>query len=383
MALATVPSASRRSRRRWWWLVIPVAFALVAGIMAVRVVSCEASPEPFHGHEHFVESVTVGELDGMPVVVSGSRDGSIGVWELATGAAVRGPVDVDVRNTDILLSELAGRAVIVARTFDREIQVWDLDTVEPVGGPIGGDELPLDLAGVAGDGTVVTVVDGDPDYVRRWDLATGGPVGDPIGEDAGAELVSPRVGQIRGREVVAALDEEGTVRVWDLASGELAFAPFRTSATGSLAHLTLGELDGIPVLVTGSSGGFPETTIMAWDLDTGERIGRPLESRGYLASLEVGEVDGDPVIVAGHTDERENRDELTWVWDLASGEQLTEPFGFTPQWSWEDSLGINDQAITEFEGAPVVVVSHDSSIRVWDLRTGDLLVGDPGRLGRC
>ena len=36
-------------------------------------------------------AVAVGELDGRPVVISGSDDGTVRVWDLATGAPVGDP----------------------------------------------------------------------------------------------------------------------------------------------------------------------------------------------------------------------------------------------------------------------------------------------------
>ena len=47
------------------------------------------SGDPFTGHTGAVRAVAVGELDGRPVVVSGSSDGTVRVWDLATGDAGR------------------------------------------------------------------------------------------------------------------------------------------------------------------------------------------------------------------------------------------------------------------------------------------------------
>ena len=47
--------------------------------------------DPFMGHTGAVESVAVGELDGPPVVVSGSSDQTVRVRDLATGEPVGDP----------------------------------------------------------------------------------------------------------------------------------------------------------------------------------------------------------------------------------------------------------------------------------------------------
>ena len=49
--------------------------------------------DPFTGHAGPVSAVAVAELDGRPVVISGSDDRTVRVWDLATGApsATRSP----------------------------------------------------------------------------------------------------------------------------------------------------------------------------------------------------------------------------------------------------------------------------------------------------
>jgi WD40 repeat protein len=40
--------------------------------------------QPLTGHTDFVLAVAVGQLDGRPVIVSGSGDDTVRVWDLAT-----------------------------------------------------------------------------------------------------------------------------------------------------------------------------------------------------------------------------------------------------------------------------------------------------------
>ena len=47
--------------------------------------------DPFTGHTGEVNAVAVGQLDGRTVVVSGSGDRTVRVWDAATGAPVGDP----------------------------------------------------------------------------------------------------------------------------------------------------------------------------------------------------------------------------------------------------------------------------------------------------
>ena len=79
------------------------------------------------GHDGGVSSVAVGELEGRAVIVSGGEDGTVRVWDLATGRPVGEPLrghDGAVRS--VAVGELEGRAVIVSGGEDGTVRVWDL-----------------------------------------------------------------------------------------------------------------------------------------------------------------------------------------------------------------------------------------------------------------
>jgi WD40 repeat protein len=61
--------------------------------------------------------------------------------------------------------------------------------------------------------------------VRVWDLATGAPVGDPFTGHR-ARVVAVAAAELDGRPVVISGSADGTVRVWDLATGAPTGGPF-------------------------------------------------------------------------------------------------------------------------------------------------------------
>ena len=72
------------------------------------------------GHTGWVPAVAAAELDGRPVVISGSSDGTVRVWDLATGAPVGDPFTGHTgRVRAVAAAELDGRPVVISGSSDR------------------------------------------------------------------------------------------------------------------------------------------------------------------------------------------------------------------------------------------------------------------------
>ena len=104
-----------------------------------RVVSAASIVErQLTGHTADVRAVAAAQVDGRPVVVSGSHDGTVRVWDLATGRPIGSLLTGHrrgVRGGD----RAAGRApVVISGSDDKTVRVWDLATGRPVGSPFTG-----------------------------------------------------------------------------------------------------------------------------------------------------------------------------------------------------------------------------------------------------
>ena len=218
-----------------------------------------------------MRSVATAELDGRPAVISGSDDGTVRVWDLATGRPLGDPFtghDGYVRS--VAAAELDGRPVVISGSDDGTVRVWDLATGPPVGSPFTGhSDYVRSVATAELDGRPVVVSGSNDGTVRVWDLATGDPGRRPVHR--------PRRlcdGRWRSGSWTAA-------RWWSPAADEAGAGvgpghrrpvgdPF-TGHTGAVSSVAAAELDGRPVVISGSNDG----TVRVWDLATGAPVGDP------------------------------------------------------------------------------------------------------------
>ena len=91
------------------------------------------------GHTGPVSSVAVGQADGRAIIVSGSNDRTVRVWDAVTGSPVGEPLTGHTgRVTSVAAGQADGRAIIVSGSDDRTVRVWDAVTGSPIGDPLTG-----------------------------------------------------------------------------------------------------------------------------------------------------------------------------------------------------------------------------------------------------
>jgi len=93
------------------------------------------------GHTEPVTSVVVGECEnGRRVIVSGSADCTIRLWDLETGTSLGQPLKGHTAPvTSVAVGECKnGRRVIVSGSDDCTVRLWDMETGASVGEPLEG-----------------------------------------------------------------------------------------------------------------------------------------------------------------------------------------------------------------------------------------------------
>ncbi|GGT72324.1 hypothetical protein GCM10010207_82910 [Streptomyces atratus] len=174
------------------------------------------------GHQGQVTAVATAVVAGRAVAVTGSRDGTAQIWDLATGreacpslhcrtdarTALTVEVDrvatatLDGLEVALLLSELAG---------EQRLLLLDLAT-----GSLTGECVRVAaVAELAGRSVVLTLE--DDRTLRLWNVATG--------EELGSSVPAQLLAGSHGYPAAVRVELGGAVRTWDLAGNELDSAP--------------------------------------------------------------------------------------------------------------------------------------------------------------
>ncbi|CAM3690224.1 trypsin-like peptidase domain-containing protein [Kibdelosporangium persicum] len=267
-------------------------------------------------HDGWVRAVRVGELDGKPIIVSGSEDGTIRIWDATARCQIGEPLVGHLALYAIALTRCDDRQVIVSGGREGTVRVWDLADHSLIGAPLAAhDDTVAALAVGRYDGRTVLATGSWDGKVQVWDLGSREPIGRPF-TGHGDWVSGVAITQIEGRTVVVTGGNDNHVRVWDLADGTEACPPL-TGHTDWLNAVAIGDADGRRLVVSAAYDG----TVRRWDLASGEPVGPPMMGHdGPVHAVATGELDGRPVVASG------GRDGAVLLWDLSTGAPIGAPF---------------------------------------------------------
>jgi hypothetical protein len=322
---------------------------------AATVVAPPVLPRGEHrlvGHTGAVFAVALTEMAGVPVVVSGGRDATVRVWDLATGASVRpaltghaGPVRALATTT------VDGRAVVISGSDDRTVRVWDLASGALIGPPFTGHSYGVcAVATTQLDHRPLVISSSLNDTARAWDLTTG--FAHPLPADrVGYGVLALATAQLQTRLVAVGGGADKTLRMWDVATGT-PVEPRLHGHTRAVRAVAVCDVHGRAVAVSAGD----DHTVRAWDLASGIPVGDPLTGHtGLVHAVATGRHHGRPVAVSA------SHDTTIRIVDLARGVPVGLPLtghrGF-----------VHGVAAAQVGGRLVVAsASHDKTVRIWDL----------------
>ena len=292
--------------------------------------------EPLLGHTRRVGSVAL-SADGA-LLLSGSLDRAVRVWNVSDGACVK---VLAGETSDVNAVALSPDGKVAVSGFGEMTlkaglaRVWDVAAGKPL----------LELAGHEGEVSAVALdarrgrvaTGGADDTVRLWELESGRCLRVLKGHDGWVRAVAFTAD---GSRVVSG-GMDGTVRVWDAVGGTL----LRTLG---------GQADRVYAVATSPDGrwalaGAKSHELRLWDLGSGECV-RVFEGHD-------GVVRGAAFLPDGRWALSASEDKTVRMWELATGRGVaTEP-----------TTGAALCLAVSADGRRAAVGTYDRRVLVWDV----------------
>jgi WD40 repeat protein len=318
---------------------------------------------PLTGHVGTVDAAcSVTDARGMRLLATGGSDGAIRIWEpwsTASSSRLLMGHRGGVRSLCHVVGK-DGRGRIVSGGVDGTIRFWDLD--DPTNGAVIGHHAGMvwvlcEVPTASGQSLVAS--GGGDGQVKLWDPWSARQVGDEVRGDAGTVrgmCALPLAGDSVG---LAVAGDEGRIRIWDLERMEGEPERVLRGHVGAIWALTgvRGREGHTQLASVGIDG-----TVQVWDVGSAKRAGAPLRGHtGTVRSLcEVRSVTGAVLIATG------GADGSVRLWDSFSV-RPDEPQGEAGDAgaTWGFCVAKRECDDTEV----LITASNDGALRVWDAET--------------
>jgi WD40 repeat protein/transcriptional regulator with XRE-family HTH domain len=286
---------------------------------------------------------------GGKLLASAGADGTVRLWDPATGQAVGAPLQTGSGSqggVSVVAFSPNGKLLASADTKGT-VRLWDPVTRRPVGAPLWKDRY-VGVYGLAfsPDGKLLAGEDEDA-TVRLWDPVTRRPVGGPLqthGNQSGV-LFSP------GGELLA-VGGKGIWRLWNPVTGHS--APLLDGSHARGVNWVAFSPSGTLLATAGSDG-----TVRLWNPVTHHPIGSPLRAASsHVGVLDV-EFSADGKLLAS-----EDGNGTVRLWNALTrqpvGAHLRADSPHTP---------LSGMAFSP-NGTLLATTGPDGTVRLWNLDTG-------------
>ncbi|KDN47840.1 hypothetical protein RSAG8_03260, partial [Rhizoctonia solani AG-8 WAC10335] len=309
--------------------------------------------QSFTGHTGGVLAVKF--LSDGTRIVSGSTDKTLRIWDVSTGSSIGHPFKGHSSAVGMIVP-VPGDTRLISASDDATIRIWDIDTPIPANSLVSRRPEPVCSVTFSPDGELI--LSGSEDKgVRVWNARTGELIDMPV-EHTDSIL---SVACSPDKRYYAASSRDGTVLVGDILPGPRFGKPIvRTGHQSSVMSIAF-SVDGSR-LVTSSS----DQTIKTWDSRTLEAIGPQFKkSKGYVTDIALVHRDNNTYLVASGSD---SEDKTVRLLDLG----LDDATQVVLEMKGHNSAVLS--VACSPKGDLIVSGSYDSTIRIWNGRTGKEMI---------
>ena len=300
------------------------------------------------GHGAVVRSVAFSP-DGN-TLVSGGANGTIKLWDVATGRELSTFVGHTNRINCVAFSP-DGKTVVsgsggIYSSHDNTVKLWNVATGRELRTLVGHRE-PVNSVAFSPDGKSIVsasgglLTGGEDKSIKLWDVATGRELYSLGGhlDDVRSVAFSPD-----GKNLASG-SHDHTLKLWKVATGkELLTIAGHGSSVWSVAFSPDGR-----TLVSGST----DKSLKLWDVATGQML-RTFAGHASSVLGVAFSPDGGTLVSA-------SMDKTLKIWDVATGMELRSFVGH--------GLSVESVAFSP-DGKTLVSGSEDKAIKLWDAATG-------------
>ena len=289
------------------------------------------------GHTDWINAASFSP-DGK-LIASASRDGTVRLWDVATGAMLQTLAGY-TRNFKAITFSPDGKQVASASEYAM-VQIWDVATgavLQTLPGHTGNFKAIV----FSSDGK--RLASASMAKVLLWDMATGA-VLQTLQENIASMTINAVAFSPDGKQVALASGSK-PVRLWDM-------------ATGAVFHTLHGHTEMVTAIVFSLDGKLiasasRDGTARLWDAATGAQL-KVLEDHA-MTSDEQTQISFSPdnkrVVSTSHM--------IARLWNTETGDALQKLEGHT---------GLLSSVMFSSDGKHVVSASHDKTLRLWDAVT--------------